>query len=114
MGYNFEDKDKASQAGANGSRKGVPNKSTQAIKDAFQCFVEDNLPKLQEMFDEIKRPQDKLAFIKELSEYVLPKLSRTEATVEINKPTDLGNVSQETIDKLYAELNDSDGTEGEA
>ena len=96
----------------NGRPKGSPNKSTQAIKDAFQCFVEDNLPKLQEMFDEISRPQDKLAFIKELSEYIVPKLSRTEATVEVKTPTDLSNVSQETIDKLYAELNDSDGTEG--
>jgi hypothetical protein len=98
----------------NGRPKGVPNKSTAAIKNAFQCFVEDNLPKLQSMFDEIERPQDKLAFIKELSEYVLPKLSRTEATVEVTKPVDLSNASQETLDKLYAELNSSDDTEGEA
>jgi len=96
-----------------GRPKGSPNKSTQAIKDAFQCFVENNVPKLQEMFDEIKRPQDKLAFIKELSEYVLPKLSRTEATVEVQKPVDLSNVSQETLDKLHDELNASDSTEGE-
>lgn len=105
MPYPFKDKDRASEAGKSSSRKGVPNKTTKEIRDAFQCFVEDNLPKLQEMFDSIPRPQDKLAFLKELSEYILPKLSRAEVKAEVeNKDVvDLSKLPDDVLRRILDE-----------
>ena len=116
MAYNFEDKEKASKAGASGSRKGVPNKTTKEIRDAYQKFVEDNVSNFQEWIERIaeKNPAKAIELISNLSDFVLPKLSRTEVKAEIQKDADLSKVSKETLDKLYDELNTPTDTEGEA
>ena len=66
-----------------GRPKGSPNKTTKEIRDAFQCFVEDNTDKFQGWIDEVakKNPAKALELIGSLSEYVLPKLTRTETDI---------------------------------
>lgn len=64
-----------------GRIKGSPNKSTEKIKAAFQKLLEDNLPTLQSDLDHLE-PAQRLNYIKELSEYILPKLARVDGQME--------------------------------
>lgn len=66
-----------------GRPKGSQNKATAAVRDAFATLVEANLPKLQDALDAVYE-KDKAKFVDlflGLSEYVLPKLARTETTL---------------------------------
>lgn len=112
MGYNFEDKGKASEGGKSSSRKGVPNKSTQEIRDAFQCFVENNVGNFEEWIARVaqKNPAKAIELINNLSEYILPKLSRQEvkAEVKVEDEVDLKNLPQEVLDKLLNKDEDTD------
>ena len=100
----------------NGRPKGSPNKTTKEIRDSFQMFVEGNQDKFDEWISRVaeKNPAKAIELVTNLAEYILPKLSRTEVQAEIKETTDLSKVSQETLDKLYNELNASDSTDGEA
>lgn len=66
-----------------GRPKGVENKVTKDIKEAYKNLVEANLENmtiwLQKVADE--NPEKAIYIITTLSEYVLPKLARTEAEV---------------------------------
>ncbi len=66
-----------------GSRKGVPNKTTQAAREAIAQFVDGNTARLQGWLDEIAADDKhgpKVAFecVLSLLEYHVPKLARTE------------------------------------
>jgi hypothetical protein len=66
-----------------GSRKGRPNKSTAAAREAIAVFVDGNVERLQEWLDRIAVENGPLAAFKcftELVEYHVPKLARTEHT----------------------------------
>lgn len=86
---------------AKGRPKGSPNKSTKEIRDAFQCFVEDNTDKMQEWLERVaeKNPAKALELLGGLSEYILPKLSRTEieAKVEVTDEVDLSQYKTEDL-----------------
>lgn len=56
-----------------GRKPGTVNRSTGAIRTAFQNLVENNLPKLQTDLDQLE-PKDRLTMIIKLSEFILPKL----------------------------------------
>ena len=64
-----------------GRPKGSGNKNLEPIREAFREFVEHNLGKVQENFDELS-DKDKLYFILNFAEYCIPKLQRTELTGE--------------------------------
>ena len=55
----------------NGRPKGVPNKSTNELRAAFQSFIEANLDRLQVDFDQLE-PKDRLAFVLQVARLVLP------------------------------------------
>ena len=68
------------------SRKGIPNKTTQEIRDAFQMLIEDNQENLQTWLTEtaIDEPARALEIILKMSEFIVPKLSRTDVKAEVN------------------------------
>lgn len=66
-----------------GSRKGSPNKSTAAAREAIARFVDGNTDRLQEWLDQIaEQDGPKAAFqcFMDVVEYHVPKLARTEHT----------------------------------
>jgi vacuolar-type H+-ATPase subunit E/Vma4 len=67
---------------AKGKPKGVLNKTTRDIKEAYQQLIEKNLDNLTSWLEQIaeKDPEKAIKIIAELSEYVIPKLARKEFT----------------------------------
>lgn len=67
-----------------GKKKGVPNKVTSDIKEAYRLLIESNIPNLSKWLDRIaeKNPERAITILSDLSEYVIPKLARTELTGE--------------------------------
>lgn len=63
-----------------GRPKGVGNKSTELAREAIAKFVDDNSERLQGWLDEIANESPEKAFncVKDLLEYHVPKLSRTD------------------------------------
>jgi hypothetical protein len=74
-----------------GRTKGTPNKATQKIKDAYAKLLEDNLGTLQTDLSQLE-PKDRLNFMLNLSEYILPKLARVEAEHEIKDTSVVLNI----------------------
>ena len=69
----FRNRELASRAGKLSSRKGVPNRTTQQVREAFQLLVENNLEQMQSDLDALT-PRDRLRFIIDLSKFILPQL----------------------------------------
>jgi hypothetical protein len=67
-----------------GSRKGIPNKTTTEIREAYQLLIESNLDNLTTWLKRIaaKDPERAIRILADLSEFVLPKLARTEIKME--------------------------------
>ncbi len=63
----------ASRAGKLSTRKGVPNRTTQQVRKAFQLLIDDNLEQMQSDLDALT-PRDRLRFIIDLSKFILPQL----------------------------------------
>jgi len=68
-----ENRELASRAGKLGTRKGVPNKTTNEVRKAFQLLVENNLPKMQKDLDSLE-PKDRIKFILDMAKFILPTL----------------------------------------
>ena len=79
----------------NGRPKGAPNKVTQQIRDRFQDIANDNLDNVQRWLDEIAvdNPEKALDLFLKLSEYVLPKLARTEVIADITQRVEQVNIT---------------------
>ena len=69
----FRNKELASKAGKLSTRKGVPNRTTQQVRKAFQLLIDDNLEQMQSDLDALQ-PKDRLRFIIDLSKFILPQL----------------------------------------
>jgi hypothetical protein len=65
-----------------GKKKGTVNKATADIKEAYKNLIEMNLENMTAWLEQIaaKDPAKAIMIISELSEYVIPKLARTEMT----------------------------------
>jgi hypothetical protein len=63
-----------------GNRKGVPNKATQAAREAIAAFVDGNAHRLQEWLDRIAEndPEKAFSLFQSVIEYHVPKLARHE------------------------------------
>ena len=68
-----ENRELASRAGKLGTRKGVPNRTTQQVRKAFQLLVENNLPKMQKDLDSLE-PKDRIKFMLDMAKFILPQL----------------------------------------
>ena len=92
-----------------GRRKGANSKDTQAIREKFRKFIEDNLETITEDFQMLKEPKDRLYFITHIAEYVLPKLQRTEIASDPDNPVEVNLTDDQLkryIKQVFAE---SDG-----
>ena len=80
---------KKGQKGGPGRPKGLPNKSTQAAREAIAAFVDGNADRLQGWLDQVaaeKGPQAAFECFSTLLEYHVPKLARQEITGKDNGP----------------------------
>ena len=68
-----ENRELASRAGKLGTRRGVPNKASSQVREAFKQLVESNLPQMQSDLDSLE-PKDRLKFILDLAKFILPTL----------------------------------------
>lgn len=71
-------------AAGKGRPKGSPNKTTQIVRDAIALLAEQNVPKMQTWLDDIAKDNPLKAYELTLAllEYNIPKLARTESSVE--------------------------------
>lgn len=71
-----------------GRKAGVPNKATRDVRSVFTAFVEQNAERAQELFEQVatKDPAKALDLLARLSEFVLPKLARTELAADAKNP----------------------------
>ena len=69
-----------------GRTKGVQNKVTKETREAFKEFVETNQEQFQGWIDRVAEtnPAKAIELVSNLAEYVLPKLSRTELTTDLD------------------------------
>ena len=63
-----------------GRTKGTPNKVTKEARDKFQWLLDSYTP--EDMQKDLKKlsPKDRLIFISDIAEFIIPKLSRAELT----------------------------------
>lgn len=92
------------------NRKGIPNKVTTDIRESFKLLIEQQLPKLNETLEQVRLndPDKYFTIISNLSEYIIPKLARTEIDSKnehtINQPVILVQNS-ETADLINDYIN---------
>ena len=65
-----------------GRPKGMPNKSTQIVREAIANLLERNAPNMDMWLNQVaaEDPYKALDLMNKLSEYHIPKLARTEVT----------------------------------
>lgn len=89
--------------GEGGRPAGVQNHATKDIKEAYRLLIEKNLDNLTEWLERIAEndPDKAIKIISDLSEYVIPKLARTDLTSGDNpfKTIEYINVSKQFPDK---------------
>jgi hypothetical protein len=64
-----------------GRKAGKVNRSTEQLRNIFQEFLENNVTKLQEDFDQLE-PKDRLMFIEKVARMVIPPPLTLEALNE--------------------------------
>ena len=69
----FRDRELASMAGRISTREGIPNRTTNEVRKAFQQLVENNLPKMQNDLDSLE-PKDRIKFMLDMAKFILPQL----------------------------------------
>ena len=78
-----------------GSRKGIPNKATKEIREAFKLLVQGNLENMKGWLSDVAEedPEKALNILLKMSEFVVPKLQRQEIEHEIRDKQVIINVS---------------------
>ena len=69
----FRNRELASRAGKLSSRKGVPNRATSEVREAFKQLVENNLPQMQSDLDSLE-PKERIKFMLDMAKLILPQL----------------------------------------
>lgn len=67
-----------------GREAGTPNKVTKELREAYSDLLENNIGRVQELFDKVaeKNPQKALELLLKLSEFAIPKLRAIEVNNE--------------------------------
>ena len=75
---------KGQSGNPSGRPKGSVDKDTRRIREAYQMLVENNLENLSGWLSNLgdESPEKAFSVILKMSEYLVPKLSRTEHTVD--------------------------------
>ncbi|MFA6402778.1 MAG: hypothetical protein WCX31_14340 [Salinivirgaceae bacterium] len=78
--------DTAKIAGANSSRKGVKNRSSEEIKQAYSDILNKNIGNLETWLKETaeQNPAKALELFLKLSEFILPRMRSTDLTDNTN------------------------------
>ena len=84
-----------------GRQKGTPNKSTARVRDAIAVFAEGNVDRLQEWLDVIaaEDPAKAVDVYIKLLEYHVPKLSRSDDTLQVE-----GDIGVRSYTKEYVKV----------
>jgi hypothetical protein len=71
-----------------GREKGTPNKGTAELREAYIELLQNNISRVQELFDKVaeNNPQKALELLLKLSEFAIPKLRAIEVNNESEKP----------------------------
>ena len=82
---------KGDRGNPHGRPKGSENKATSRFKENLNKLLEDNSENMVRWLEEIAAdsPKDAFAVLKDFSEYIHPKLARTELTGEDNSPLNI-------------------------
>ena len=102
-----ENRELASRAGKLGTRKGVPNKASSQVREAFKQLVESNIPQMQSDLDSLE-PKDRLKFMLDLSKFILPQLQSISVNDLREREIQGFNVLTINIKDNSDESNDSD------
>lgn len=79
---------KGKSGNPNGRPKGSKNLTTEQIRDAFQALIESSLPDIQKWLKQVAKdnPEKALTIVERYSDFILPKLQRTELSGGEDKP----------------------------
>lgn len=80
-----------------GRPKGTPNKVTTELKEWVNKLIDDNREQLEKDLKHLY-PQERWRVMEKLMSYVLPKVQRVEAKVDLDK------LSDEQVDKIVNQL----------
>lgn len=69
----------------NGRPKGTPNKDTAQLRALITRFIKKNMKTIQEDYEKILDPKDRLSFLEKLFKYSIPTLQATAITSDIEK-----------------------------
>lgn len=67
-----------------GRKKGVPNKATQEVKDAYLALIQGNLPQIQAWLDRVaeRDPARAIDLLLRISPFVIPKKQEMDLNIE--------------------------------
>jgi len=70
-----------------GRPKGVGNKTTQDVKEAFTLLLQNNIPNLQDWIEQVaeRSPERALNILINLAPYVIPRLAQQHISVETQR-----------------------------
>ena len=61
-----------------GRPPGIPNKTTTELKSIWNKFISHNIEGMQEEYDKIEKPENKLKFMLDATKYLYPAISQIE------------------------------------
>jgi hypothetical protein len=64
-----------------GREKGVQNKATSKVREAYTQLLEDNLQQLREDFKELE-PKERIKLFLDMSKYIIPQLKASELKLD--------------------------------
>lgn len=84
-----------------GRKAGVPNRTTQEMRDVMQSFIECKIEELDQVYNELE-PKDKISAIIKMLPYLLPRQQNIElnATHKQELGHDLSKLSDDELHQL--------------
>lgn len=83
-----------------GRAKGIGNKKTEALREAIQTILDNNIDRVQEDLEQLE-PKDRLMFLDKLLAYALPKMQSILQSVSIE------SLPEEQLDQIISQLSEN-------